>query len=127
MKKRILDKNRIRSIQGSFAFIPHRFLTDGYLKRLGSSELLLYLFLILVSDACGLSFYADRSLCRLLQCSVKSLKADRQVLIDRGLIAFEPPLYQVLELPESEQGQIETGQGPPAIASFEGLRRFIGE
>ena len=34
IKKRILDRGRIRRIDGGFAFIPHRFLTDGFLSAL---------------------------------------------------------------------------------------------
>ncbi|MFC1862660.1 hypothetical protein ACFL1Z_01735 [Thermodesulfobacteriota bacterium] len=58
IKKRILDSNRIRRIKGGFGFIPHRFLTDGFLDSLSNKELLLYFFLILASDRYGLSFYA---------------------------------------------------------------------
>lgn len=99
MKKRILVPSRIRSIQGGFAFIPHRFLGDGFIKRLEPCELLLYLFLVLASDAYGLSYYGDTSICRLLQVSADELERCRQVLIEEDLIAFEAPLYQVLELP----------------------------
>ena len=99
MKKRILNRSRIRSIQGGFAFIPHRFLSDDFIKRLGPGELLLYLFLILVSDAYGLSYYGDPAICRLLKMNPVELEGYRQILIDEDLIMFEAPLYQVLELP----------------------------
>ena len=126
MEKRILNNGRIRFIQGGFAFIPHRFLTDGFLSSLNSCELLLYLFLVLVSDAKGLSFYSDQTICRLLKISSKALKAARQVLIASDLIAFEAPLYQVLELPRAPR---ETKEDPayPAVSSstscFSDLRR----
>jgi hypothetical protein len=71
--KKILNPNRIRQICGGFSFIPHRFLTDGFLKSLSQHELLLYIFLILA--------------------------ADRNGLIKKDLIAFDGPLFQVLELP----------------------------
>jgi hypothetical protein len=60
IQKRILVPNRVRHIDGGFSFIPHRFLTDGFLSSLSQREILLYLFLALVSDRHGLSF------CRLL-------------------------------------------------------------
>jgi len=41
IKKKILDSNRIRRINGGFSFIPHRFLTEGFLASLGQKELLL--------------------------------------------------------------------------------------
>lgn len=99
MKKRILIPSRIRSIHGGFAFIPHRFLGEGFVKRLEPSELLLYLFLVMVSDAHGLSYYGDTSICRLLKMNADELANCRQILIKEDLIAFEAPLYQVLELP----------------------------
>lgn len=99
MKKRILIESRIRSIRGGFAFIPHRFLGDGFIKRLEPCELLLYLFLVLASDAYGLSYYGDTSICRLLKMNINELESSRQALIEKDLIAFEAPLYQVLELP----------------------------
>jgi len=130
MKKRILDKGRIRSIQGGFAFIPHRFLIDGFLSSLRSSELLLYLFLVLVSDAKGLSFYSDRAISQLLGISPMSLKVDRQLLIDGDLNAFEAPLYQVLELPIAPKGTTEDKVHPvvaSSTSSFSDLRHLMEE
>lgn len=63
MKKRVLNQQRIRRIEGGFSFIPHRFLTDGFLASLNQKELLLYLFLVLASDRNGLSFYAYDAIC----------------------------------------------------------------
>jgi hypothetical protein len=99
MKKSILNRSRIRTVHDSFAFIPHRFLTDGFMKRLGPGELLFYLFLVLVSDAYGLSYYGDLAICRLLKMDGSDLKQLRQILMDEDLIVYEAPLYQVLELP----------------------------
>jgi len=47
---------RVRKIAGSFAFIEHRFLRDGFLQSLTHHEILLYLFLVLVGDRIGLYF-----------------------------------------------------------------------
>jgi hypothetical protein len=47
IRKRILDAHRIRRIDGGFSFIPHRFLTDGFLSALEPAQLLLYFFLVL--------------------------------------------------------------------------------
>jgi len=44
------DSERLRSPGKSFGFIPHRFLTDGFLQALSRQELALYLFLELASD-----------------------------------------------------------------------------
>jgi len=56
--KEIINPHRVRRINGGFSFIPHRFVTDGFLSSLNQRELLLYLFLVLVSDRYGLSFYS---------------------------------------------------------------------
>jgi hypothetical protein len=44
-----LEPDRIRKITGSFAFIEHRFLHDGFWSSLDHHQLLLYLFLIIVA------------------------------------------------------------------------------
>jgi hypothetical protein len=57
MKKKVLQPDRIRKINGSFAFIEHRFLRDGFFESLTPNELLLYLFLTLVANQDGISYF----------------------------------------------------------------------
>ena len=83
IKKRILQPGRVRRIDGGFSFIPHRFLTDGFLAALDQKELLLYLFLVLVCDRYGLSFYSYDSICSLLK-----LQLDQYIQARDGLIDF---------------------------------------
>lgn len=118
MKKRLLNRSRIRTIRGGFAFIPHRFLSDGFIKPLGPDELLLYLFLILVSDAYGLSYYGNPAICRLLKMKPSDLEYCRQSLIDEDLIAFEAPIYQVLELPGKAVEETGTSVSNPSSSPF---------
>jgi len=99
IKKKILIPNRIRRIEGGFSFIPHRFLTDGFLAVLDQKEILLYLFLIIVSDRNGLSFYSYDAICTLLQITVDEYIKARDALIKRDLISFDGTLFQVLDLP----------------------------
>ena len=101
VRKKILNAHRVRSIKGGFSFIPHRFVTDGFLESLSASELLLYLFLVIVSDRYGLSFYSDGSICSLLQMSSENYQQARQGLIEKDLIEFNGTLFQVLDLPAS--------------------------
>ena len=98
-EKKILDHNRIRKIEGSFSWIDHRFITGGFLQDLSTIEILLYFFLVAVSDRHGLSFYHDDKICSILKIPLTSLGEAREGLILRSLIAYEPPLYQVLSLP----------------------------
>ncbi len=132
MKKIILDRSRIRTVQGGFAFIPHRFLNDGFIKRLGSGELLLYLFLILAADACGLSYYGNPTICRFLGMNHSQLQRYRQILIDEDLIVFEAPLYQVLELPTGPvEKKVAADAAPPSSSSspssFSELLNSLGD
>ena len=99
IKKKILDAGRIRRIDGGFSFIPHRFLTDGFLAGLQPQELLLYVFLVLAADRYGLSYYSDDRICSLLQLSTEQYITARDGLIKKDLIAFDGTLFQVLDLP----------------------------
>ena len=99
MKKKVLVPDRVRHVDGGFSFIPHRFLTDGFLSSLNQEEILLYFFLILASDRHGLSFYAYDGICSLLGLSVDEYIEARDGLIGKDLIAFDGTLFQVLDLP----------------------------
>jgi len=103
IKKKILDPNRVRRIERGFSFIPHRFLTEGFLSSLDQRELLLYFFLVLVSDRHGLSFYSYEAICSLLQLSADDYIGARDGLIEKDLIAFDGTLFQVLALPAKPQ------------------------
>ena len=111
IKKRILNPQRIRRIEGGFSFIPHRFLMEGFLASLQQKELLLYLFLVLASDRHGLSFYSYDAICSLLQLSVDEYLEARNALITKDLIAFDGTLYQVLELPRCSTKERQPRQG----------------
>ena len=101
IKKHILNAERVRCIDGGFAFIPHRFLTDGFVSALDPHQLLLYFFLVIAGDRNGLSFYSYDSICNLLQMSVDQYLQARNVLIEKDLIAFDGTLFQVLDLPKT--------------------------
>ena len=109
ISKKVLVADRIRRIEGGFSFMPHRFLTDGFLKALSQQELLLYIFLVLAADRYGLSFYSYDRICSSLRMSLEQYSAARDGLIEKGLIAFDGTLYQVLSLPASPtQGSMDT-------------------
>ena len=122
IRKKILAPERIRRIDGGFSFIPHRFLTDGFLASLDQKQLLLYLFLILVSDRHGLSFYSYDAICSLLEFSLDQYIEARDGLIARDLIAFDGTIFQVLELPSRPKQDLapasiaESGRDPALIA-----------
>jgi len=93
--------DRIRKIEGSFAWIGHRFLRGGYFTNLGHHELLLYFFLLLVADRQGLSYYHYDKICSLLGISLDDYIVARNLLIDKDLVAFDGTFFQVLSLPRS--------------------------
>ncbi len=92
---------RLRSIGGqSFAFVPHRFLRQGFFASLAPDELRLYVLLVLAADRNGLSFYHYDSICSLLELPMESYLRARNALIDKDLIAFDGTRFQVLSLPD---------------------------
>jgi len=99
IKKHVLNDQRIRRIDGGFSFIPHRFLTDGFLSALDPHQLLLYFFLVLAGDRYGLLFYSCDSICSLLQMSMDQYLQARHALIEKDLIDFDGTIFQVLDLP----------------------------
>ena len=97
--KKILVPHRVRRINGSFAFVPHRFISGGFMKSLGADELLLYYFLMTVADQNGISYYGSKRICSLLKMSYEQYVNARDLLMVRDLIAYDETFFQVLELP----------------------------
>ena len=123
IKKKVLNDNRIRRINSGFSFIPHRFLTDGFLAALDQHQLLLYFFLILASDRYGLSYYAYDSICTSTRLTVEQYIEARNSLIKKDLIAFDGTLFQVLELPSKTPASIATkASGISFVQQQGGLR-----
>ena len=91
---------RVRTTRGqTFAFVPHRFLRDGFFVSLEPDALRLYLFLVLAADRYGVSFYGYESICSVLEVDLDRYLRARDVLIERDLVAFDGTRFQVLSLP----------------------------
>jgi len=112
INKHLLRPQRLRHIPPSFSWLDHRLVRHEYLARAGHSAWTLYLFLVTVADAQGLSFYSEAAIGRRLTMDLVTLSAARQQLIQADLIAYRKPLYQVLSLPEA----------PPAAPESSGPR-----
>ena len=91
---------RVRRIDGSFAFLPHRFLREGFFVSLTPDEFRLYALLVLAADRNGISFYHYDSICSLLEVPLEVYVEARNALIGKDLIAFDGTRFQVLSLPE---------------------------
>jgi hypothetical protein len=100
IRKRILNPGRIRRISGGFSYIPHRFITGGFLASLDQKEILLYLFLVLASDRYGLSYYSYDMICSLVQLTLDEYIEARDGLLKKDLISFDGKIFQVLDLPD---------------------------
>ena len=111
--KHLLEPQRLRCIPPGFSWVDHRLVRRTYLLRAGPAAWTLYLFLVTVADAQGLSYYSDPALCRHLNLDTVALSAARQQLVQADVIAFKRPLYQVLSLPD----ELNLGAAPAAPRS----------
>lgn len=107
ISKAPINPNRVRKITGSFSWLDHRLLHEGFLAAMEPAEMLLYFFLVLVGDRNGISFYSYDKICTLLKIDVERLLAARAKLLDKSLIAFEDGRYQVLQLPARPRRPVE--------------------
>ena len=98
MYKQPLRPDRLRHVPAQFSWVDHRLVREGHLRRATPNGLALYLFLITVADAQGMSYYGDTRCAQYLGMDIPAMQAARRSLIEAGLIAYTCPLYQVLSL-----------------------------
>jgi hypothetical protein len=103
-----------------WAWIDRRFF-QAYAPRLEQESLLLYVFLVSVGDKDGLSYYGDITIAGRLRLSAETVARARSELIEKDLIAFERPLYQVLSLPAD--GSQRPAREPTSVGDI--LRRVL--
>jgi hypothetical protein len=96
--KRVLLPQRLRQVPERFSWIDQALVQRHLIDRCDARSAALYLFLVTVADAQGLSYYGSSSLMQRLHLSTEEFGAARQQLIDLELVAFEAPLYQVLAI-----------------------------
>ena len=104
MHKRPSSLAKLRHVPPQFSWVDQRLVRDHYIDQLSPQACALYLFLVTVADAQGLSYYADASLCQRLSMTAPELHQARQALVTRGLVAYQRPLYQVLALDAAPSG-----------------------
>lgn len=95
-------RDRIRFISKGFGWVDHRLVRRGYLERCSVHALALYLFLVTVADADGVSFWGDESVRGRLSMTAQELRLAREELVAAELIAYEKPVSQVLQLSGGE-------------------------
>jgi hypothetical protein len=124
VEKHLICHQRIRKIPKQFSWLDHRLARDRYIDRCSHSAAALYLFLVTVADAQGLSYYSDRVISQRLDMEANTLVQARQELIRIGLIAYQKPLYQVLALDTPTKA---TNRYPGQLQSLAQIFKQIGE
>ncbi len=124
--KKLLLPERQRQIPPHFSWVDHRLIRQHRLRECDHSAWALYLFLVSVGDAQGLSYYSDASLARALKVDPLKLSAARRQLIDADLIAYQKPLYQVLDLAEKSVAPSQQSTEGPARSVADILRQALG-
>jgi hypothetical protein len=95
---------KLRTVPKQFSWVDQRLVGERYIDQLSHEACALYLWLVTVADAQGLSFYSERSLCQRLSMTPTVLRQARQALLQCDLVAYEHPLYQVLALGGAARG-----------------------
>ena len=103
IRKEIVNPGRLRRMPEGFGWVDHRLARKGYLRRRSREALALYLFLVVVADADGVSYYSEESLCGHLDFSRTELSSSRKELCNAELVAYRRPFYQVLDLPPTSE------------------------
>ncbi len=122
MHKTLLVPSRRRRVPRQFSWIDQRLVRERHIGRCEPQALALYLFLVTVSDAEGLSFYADGSIAGLLGWPEAQVRQARAGLVRAGLVAFEAPLYQVLSLDAPPPATVPAQAPRPSARAEGGLR-----
>jgi len=116
--------NRIRQVPKQFSWVDGRLVRDRHIDHCSHRAAALYLFLVTVADAKGLSYYADSTIAARLAMDISDLATARLELIQQGLIAHRKPLYQVLDLTPPEEAltvpeqRNQPGDSPQSIGQI---------
>lgn len=79
----------------SYSIVDHQLLHGGYLYRLSHEGMILYLFLVVVGNRKGMSYYADSTIMRIVRLSCEELEGARSQLTKEGLIEYHKPYWWV--------------------------------
>jgi len=93
---------RVRKVPRQFSWVDQRLVRERRIDHCSHAAAALYLFLITVGDAKGMSYYADESIKQRLSMDPSMLHQARENLIQTDLIAWRRPLYQVLSFDDAK-------------------------
>jgi len=114
--KQVLRPERLRQVPEQFSWVDQALVQHHFIDRCEARTAALYLFLVTVSDAQGLSYYGASTLAQRLHLSTEELGAARAQLIELELIAYRAPLYQVLALPGTKVAPPTGGRLPVQVS-----------
>lgn len=97
--KEPICRERLRRIAGGFGWVDHRLVRDRYVDRCSPTALAVYLFLVVVADGDGVSYWGETAMAERLRLGRAELKHARAELEAADLIAYESPIWQLLQLP----------------------------
>jgi hypothetical protein len=131
--KRILCAERLRRVPTQFSWVDRRLVRDKHICGLSNESRALYLFLMTVSDADGLSYYSDAAIERYIELHPAMAAQARAQLCAAGLIAYHRPLYQVLSLDRNTEAaanlpcehSLQRGSSEP-VSLADILRQALG-
>ena len=83
MQKKILRPDRLRQVPAQFSWIDQRLVRENFLRHGEPAAWALYLVLVIVADAQGLSYYSEATLSRLLKLDLLQLAQARRAVGQR--------------------------------------------
>ncbi len=104
ISKRALLPERLRTVPAHFSWLDHRLVREHFIERAEVDAWALYLFLVTVADAHGVSYYADATL-GLQVSNLGAVERASHMTLDPG----HPPDHGTAVLPR-EAGPV-TGVG----------------
>jgi len=121
IRKHPIDPSRLRRPPEQFSWLDQRLVRERRLRGCPPDALGLYLFLAVVADAEGLSYYADATVAEHLAMDPARVAVARAALVRAELIAYVAPLYQILSLDHplwSASPVTPRGDGPRSFADI---------
>lgn len=92
----------------SYSIVDHALLHGGYFHRLSHQALSLYLFLVVVGNKDGKSYYGERTIADILRLEGDSFRSAREELLEARLISFSSPYFWVKNISEPPEASAST-------------------
>ena len=96
---------RTRNIPKNFSWIDRDILHRGFLAKFNQEEINLYFFLTLAAGPEGTSFWSYHRIAKLLKLTEDQVLVALRGLVQKDLVDFRHPTFQVLSLPGRNDGR----------------------